>query len=61
MYRKSELSVGDRAKFFHPGTMGVMLWGEVKEVNKFSYVVKFDDPHPTNGNHTFFTYKEYIQ
>ena len=55
----NDLKAGDRHKFFHPGTMGVMLMGTVVKVGKAACIVKFDDPHPTNGKHTFWTYKEF--
>lgn len=53
------LSIGDRAKFFHPGTMGVMKHGKVLAVGKFSYQIKFDDPFPGSGKRIFWTYKEH--
>ncbi len=48
-----ELRKGTRAKFFHPGTMGVMLRGTVRKLHPNGDVtVLFDDPHP-NGRRTF--------
>jgi hypothetical protein len=55
----NDLKVGDRHNFFHPGTMGVMLMGTVVKVGKAACIVKFDDPHPTNGKRTFWTYKDF--
>ena len=49
-----ELKVGDVRQFFHPKTMGVMHYGEVLEIGKFSYRVKF-----WIDNRTFWTYKEF--
>lgn len=57
--KQPELSVGDKRRFFHPGTLGVMLEGKVLEVGKFSYHVEFRDVHPTNGKKRFWTFKEY--
>ena len=49
-----DLEPGARAKFFHPGTLGVMLPGVFLEVvNQLNVKVKFDAPHPTNGQQTF--------
>ena len=49
-----DLKPGKRAKFFHPGTMGVMLPGELLEVLSNGQVkVRFDDPHPTNKRRIF--------
>lgn len=49
-----DLEVGDRAKFFHPGTMGVMHPAEVlKIVDNGRIRVRFDTPHPTNGRRIF--------
>lgn len=43
---------GTRARFFHPGTLGVMLEGVVKKVEKDRALVRFLDAHP-NGEHEF--------
>lgn len=49
-----DLKVGDRAKFFHPGTMGVMHPAKVLEIVDNGRVrVRFDIPHPTNGRKVF--------
>lgn len=45
-------TVGMRGKFFHPGTLGVMLPGEVLSVGQDCVKVRFDQPH-SNGNHVF--------
>jgi hypothetical protein len=59
--KQPELNVGDRAKFFHPGTLGVMTYGKVLKVGKFSYHVEFDDPYPGSRKRRFWTFKEYNQ
>tara|TARA_Y100000385_G_C12716956_1_gene476970 strand:- start:182 stop:397 length:216 start_codon:yes stop_codon:yes gene_type:complete len=58
----SKIKVGDRRKFFHPGTFGVMLIGTLKEIRagEQPYLVRFDDPHPSNGKFVFWTFKESI-
>ena len=53
------LKVGDRRKFFHPGTLGVMLMGTLKAIGEAAYLIKFDDPHPANGKVMFWTFKEF--
>jgi len=40
------------ARFFHPGTLGLMLDGYVKEVEEDRVLVKFVDAHP-NGKREF--------
>lgn len=46
-----DLVIGLRAKFFHPGTLGVMLWGTVLEIYPDDTVlVKFDNPHNNDKN-----------
>jgi len=55
----NDLKVGDRRKFFHPGTFGVMLMGTLKEIGEAAYLIKFDDPHPANGKVMFWTFKEF--
>jgi hypothetical protein len=49
-----DLKVGDRAKFFHPGTMGVLHPAKVLKVINNGYIrVRFDTPHPTNKRRIF--------
>lgn len=48
-----DLKIGDRAKFFHPGTLGVMLSAKVMEIlDNGNIKVKFDRPHQ-NGKRVF--------
>lgn len=46
------LQEGARARFFHPGTMGVMLPGRVLKLAEGRALVRFDTPHH-NGNRDF--------
>lgn len=52
--KKEPLKVGDARRFFHPKTMGVMHYGEVLEIGKFAYRVKF-----WIDGKTYWTYKEF--
>ena len=54
--------VGTYAKFFHPGTLGVMLFGLCQEVDleNGQCRVRFDDKHPTNGRKVFWVPLEHI-
>lgn len=51
----TEPFVGMRARFFHPRTMGVMLWGTVVKVEPDQLFVKFD----VDGK-TYATYRDYV-
>ena len=47
-----DLIPGQRARFFHPGTLGVMFPGVVRKIRPEGVVVTFDAPQ-TNGRRTF--------
>ena len=54
------LTKGRRAKFFHPGTFGVMHWGCVRKVlEPAGYEVRFDYARPTNGRRVFVVPENY--
>lgn len=57
-----DLDPGQQAKFFHPGTMGVMRRGVVLEaIDQTLVKVRFDDLHPTNGRQVFNVPPQHIE
>ena len=61
MKMETLLARGTRARFFHPGAMGVMLPGTVQKVHDDDTVtVKFDTPFPRSTKRVFRVSNEHL-